>query len=190
MQPYRISNSSHHRTRLCGTPLSQQKGTALQPKKIYPFAGIQQQLASMLRRPGFENSLRHWINRSSSDELLSDIYDGQVWRTLKDDDNSTNFFRPDVADSHIGIMLNLDWFQPYEATTYSTGVIYAAICNLPRDMLFKRENMLNLGILPGPHELKLHRINHYLALIVDKLLKFWDGIDLPVTNKYLTGKKV
>ena len=50
--------------------------------------------------------------------------------------------------------------------------------------------MLVLGILLGPNEVKLHRINHYLALIVDELLEFWDGIDLPVTNKYPTGKNV
>ena len=50
--------------------------------------------------------------------------------------------------------------------------------------------MLVLGILLGPNEVKLHRINHYLTLIVDELLEFWDGIDLPVTNKYPTSKNV
>ena len=48
--------------------------------------------------------------------------------------------------------------------------------------------MLVLGILLGPNEVKLHRINHYLTPIVDELLEFWDGIDLPVNNKYPTGK--
>jgi hypothetical protein len=40
----------------------------------------------------------------------------------------------EVADSHLGLMLNLDWFQPYDGTVYSIGIIYAAICNLPRDI--------------------------------------------------------
>ncbi|PKK58359.1 hypothetical protein RhiirC2_823227 [Rhizophagus irregularis] len=39
--------------------------------------------------------------------------------------------------------------------------------------------MLYLGLFPGPEEVKLHKINHFLSPIVDELLEFWDGIDLP-----------
>ena len=66
-------------------------------------------------------------------------------------------------------MLNLDWFQPYDGTIYSIGVIYAAICNLHRDIRFKHENLLTLEILPRPSEVSLHKINHYLAPIIDEL---------------------
>ena len=125
----------------------------------------------MYRREGFERSLRHWADRPNFHSILTDIYDGQVWKTFKEasDQNSPNFFRPEVADSNLGLMINLDWFQPYEGTVHSTGVIYAAIYNLPRDMRFRRENMLILGILPGPNEVSLHKINHYLAPIVNEL---------------------
>jgi Transposase family tnp2 len=87
-------------------------------------------------------------------------------------------------------MLNLDWFQPYEGTVYSTGVIYAAICNLPRDIRFKRENILILGILPGPNEVSLHQINHYLAPIVDELLSLWTGIIINHTFEYQNGRNI
>ena len=87
-------------------------------------------------------------------------------------------------------MLNLDWFQPYEGTVYSTGVIYAAICNLSRDIRFKQENMLILGILPGPNEVSLHKINHYLAPIVDELLSLWTGIILNRTFGYQNGRNI
>ncbi|CAB4440138.1 unnamed protein product [Rhizophagus irregularis] len=138
----------------------------------------------MYNRPEFEKSLRHWANRPNHDDILTDIYDGKVWRTLEDNDNSSNFFRPDVADSHLRLMLNLDWFQPFDRTIHSTGVIYAAICNLPRDIRFKRENMLILGLLPGPNEVSLHRINHYLAPIVDDLESLWSGCHVtPATRK-------
>ena len=64
---------------------------------------------------------------------MTDIYDGSVWKLFKeaDDEGSENFFWNEVADSHLRLMLNLDWFQPYDGTIYSIGVIYAAICNLP-----------------------------------------------------------
>ncbi|GBC52241.2 hypothetical protein GLOIN_2v1484835 [Rhizophagus irregularis DAOM 181602=DAOM 197198] len=44
--------------------------------------------------------------------------------------------------------------------------------------------MLYLGLLPGPEEVKLHKINHFLSPIVNELLEFWDGVDLP------SGKRI
>ncbi len=54
----------------------------------------------------------------------------------------------------------------------SIDVIYEAICNLLYEVRFKRENMLYLDLLSDPNEIKLHKINHYLSLIIDKLLEF------------------
>src|SRR6266496_3407043 len=87
-------------------------------------------------------------------------------------------------------MLNLDWFQPYDGTVHSTGVIYAAICNLPHDLRFKHENLLVLGLLPGPNEVNLHRINHYLAPIVDELESLWGGVTLDHTFEYQEGRYI
>jgi hypothetical protein len=87
-------------------------------------------------------------------------------------------------------MINLDWFQPFNLSVYSSGVIYGVICNLPRDIRFKRENMLYLGLLLRPEEVKLHKINHYLSPIVDELLEFWDGVSLPSTDLHPTGKRI
>jgi hypothetical protein len=36
-----------------------------------------------------------------------------------------------------------------------------------------------LGFLPGPKEVGLKRINHYLAPIVDELLELWRGWRVP-----------
>src|SRR3954469_8883042 len=93
-----------------------------------------------------------------------------------------------MADSHLGLMLNLDWFKPFNSTIHSTGAIYAAICNLPREICFKRENMLILRILPGLNEVSLHKINHYLALIVDELQLLWSGLTLDRTFEYSRGR--
>ena len=43
--------------------------------------------------------------------------------------------------------------------------------------------MLTLGLLPGPNEVKLDRINHYLAPIIDELLELWNGFNLPGSTK-------
>ena len=48
----------------------------------------------MFIRPGFEESLQHWINRLQTDDVLLDIYDGRVWRNFKelDEQDSDDFF--------------------------------------------------------------------------------------------------
>ena len=196
-QHIEFPNSTHRRMHLCQTPLSHQ--TRLlnsqiknQPDLIYPFAGIRQQLSALYRRPDFESLLRHWANRRQFDRILTDIYDGQVWKTLKEtrDENSLNFFRPEVADSHLGLMINVDWFQPYDGTIHSTGVIYAVVCNLPRDIRFRRENLLLLGLMPGPNEVSLHRINHYIAPIVNELESLWEGTTLNRTHEFPNGRHI
>ena len=113
---------------------------------------------------------------------------GEILKSRPKD--SSNFFRSEVANSHHGLMLNLDWFQPYDGTIYSIGVIYTAICNLPRNIRFKRENLLILGILPGPNKVSLHKINHYLAPIIDELESLWSGITLNRTYEYENGKRI
>ena len=87
-------------------------------------------------------------------------------------------------------MINLNWFQPFESSTYSSSAIYRVICNLPRKLRFKRENILYLELLLGLSEVKLHKINHHLSPIVDELLEFWDGFNLPSSNKHPNGKRI
>ena len=111
-------NSKRYKSRTCNTPLSHQTGSTIRPELEFPYSSIRNQLAIMFRQPNFEDSLCHWVNRQHTDDILTDIYDGQMWKNFKEttDESSSNFFRAEVADSHVGLMLNLDWFQPYEGT--------------------------------------------------------------------------
>src|SRR2546421_7221175 len=75
-------------------------------------------------------------------------------------------------------MLNLDWFQPFDNSQHSVGVIYGVICNLLRSERFKTSNTITLAVIPGPGELKLHKLNRYLAPIIDQFIELWKGIDI------------
>src|SRR5688572_13470605 len=97
-----------------------------------------------------------------------------VWKTFPSSDGSP-FFTSETAATHLGLLFNLDWFQPFTYTQHSTGVIYASICNLPRSERNKPENIIYLGFLPGSKEVGLERINHYLVPIVDEFLELWRG---------------
>ena len=121
-------------------------------------------------------------------EIYSDIYDGKVWKTFPFD--GSTFFTPETATTHLGLLFNLDWFQPFTYTQHSTGAIYASICNLPRSERNKPENIIYLGFLPGPKEVGLERINHYLAPIVDEFLKLWKGWKVPKTYQCPDGLNI
>lgn len=78
-------------------------------------------------------------------------------------------------------MLNIDWFKPCKHTEYSVGVIYLTIMNLPRQIRFKQENVLLIGLIPGPKEPK-HDVNSFLYPLVRELLEFWDGVKMEVDS--------
>lgn len=54
------------------------------------------------------------------------------------------------------------------------------VLNLPREERYK-ENMILVGIIPGPHEPSL-KINSYLSPIVLKLNTFYTGVPLPASS--------
>src|SRR3954452_20841058 len=141
-------------------------------RMLYPKPSIRHQLSMLYQRSGFENMLRLSGQREDHN-IYSDIYDGKVWKTFPF--NGSTFFTEEATTTHLGLLINLDWFQPFTYTQHSTGAIYASICNLLRSERNKPENIMYLGFLPGPKEVELERINHYLAPIVDKLLELWNG---------------
>ncbi|EXX58557.1 hypothetical protein RirG_196880 [Rhizophagus irregularis DAOM 197198w] len=170
----------------CGMELTEQvllgDGHKRQPKLLFPLPSLKMQINSLYQRLGFQQQLRKWTNRYIDNGMLADVYDGKIWKNFLDVSN-VPYFTPETADSHLGIMINLDWFQPFESSVYSCRAIYGVICNLLREVRFKKENMLILGLLPGPNEVKLHKINYYLFPIVNELLEFWNGIKIPAAGK-------
>lgn len=109
---------------------------------------------------------------------LSDVYDGSIWKDFLIKDHS-----PFLSEcNNYGLLLNIDWLQPYKHTEYSVGVIYLVILNLPRLIRFKRENVILMGVIPGPCEPSLS-VNSYLSPLVSDL-DLWKGVQLkrPGTN--------
>ena len=50
--------------------------------------------------------------------------------------------------------------------------------------------MLLLGLMPGPNEVSLHRINHYIAPIVNELVLLWEGTTLNRTHEFPSGRNI
>ena len=114
---------------------------------------------------------------------LTEIYDGFVWKEFFDSESSFS------SKYSFAFALNVDWFQPYTHTKSSIGAIYLTVLNLPRYIRYKRENVILLGIIPGPHEPK-YDINSFLKPLVDELQQFWVGINLHQFSHHLQNNKL
>ena len=108
---------------------------------------------------------------------MFDTVDGNFWKDFVDENGERYFSDP----RNLGGILNIDWFEPFENVQYSRGVIYLALLNLPRELRFKWENIIIVGIIPGPKEPKLN-VNSYLEPLVNDLLTFWNPGELLVEN--------
>ena len=100
-----------------------------------------------------------------------DVYDGQVWREFQSDKHE--HFLQD--DNSLAFMLNIDFLQPFKHTTYSVGAIYITIVNLPRSVRYKSENVILVGIIPGPDEPE-GDLNSFLHPLVNELQELWVGV--------------
>ena len=153
----------------------------LYPFKIYCYRKLVVSLQELLLRPGFFDACQLWKDQPISEFI--DLYHGKIWKDFQYVDD-----KPFLASGGLGLILNIDWFQPFTHTVYSVGVIYLVIMNLPRSIRFKRENIIVIGILPGPSEPK-HDINTYLGPLVQELLDLWDGIDMAINTGTTTLTK-
>ena len=72
----------------------------------------------------------------------------------------------------LAVMLNVDWFRPHKHSPGSVGVTYLVLLNLPCHERYKLENIIVVGILPGPSEPKL-TANTFLEPLVKELQTLW-----------------
>ena len=75
-------------------------------------------------------------------------------------------------DSHhnLAVSLNVDWFQPYSRVTDSLRSYILEYIEFSSSR-YKQENIILVGIIPGPKEPKFN-INSYLSPLVDELKEF------------------
>lgn len=168
----RFPNHPQSRFRLpCGVPLMKTVKTSngttyLYPRQMYCYNGIIAFLREKLQQPEFMEQCEAWRKNSHSQGEFNDIFDGQIWNDFINPEGVPFLSQP----YNFALSLNVDWFQPYKNSVYATGAIYVAVLNLPRTERFKSENILLLGVIPGPKEPEL-TINTFLKPFVKELLK-------------------
>jgi hypothetical protein len=112
-------------------------------------SGLKNQLGKMLQRADLVKHLWHFIDRPAQENVFEDVYDGAVFREFQAD---RGIFRTRYL-YELALQLNADGFQPFKDTSYSVTAIFAVVLNLPREIRFKEENIILLGLIPGNNHL-------------------------------------
>ena len=171
------THKEHPNSRLrCDAPLLKtvelnNGGKTLYPFKVFCYRSLKMSLQNLLLRAGFVDACEHWRSRKQRKGVYQDIYDGQIWKDFQYIDG-----KPFLAEQNVfALMLNIDWFKPFKHTPASVGAMYVTIMNLPYDQRFKRENVILLGIIPGPSEPK-RDLNDYLHPFIKELQELFTGV--------------
>jgi hypothetical protein len=82
-----------------------------------------------------------------------------------------------AEDGTLALAMNIDWFQPFKmAGSYSVGAIYMTNLNLPREERYLLQNIILIGILPGPRETSRTQLQGVLELVVSELQLLYEGV--------------
>ena len=156
----RVKFSDHPqlwRRKPCGTKLlkkvkSSAGKTLNKPQQVYSYKSIIDSMKELLSQPDFLKKCEEWRTWQQDPDNLSDIYDGRVWQQFMVVNGIPFLSLP----YNFTFSLNVDWFQPYKHTKHSVGVLYLAVQNLPRRDRFLAENIVIVGVIPGPREPSKH----------------------------------
>ncbi len=88
--------------------------------------------------------------------MYTDIYDGLVWEKFQSV-NGRPFLQ---VPNNLGLILNLDWFNPFKHIEYSVGVIYLVVANLPRTERYKLENVVQFLVQGNQKNTLTSTLNH------------------------------
>ena len=98
------------------------------PRKVYMYQSVICSLKSLCKHKGFLEKCENWRYRQAKDDMMGDVYDGNLWKDLQTIQNRPFLSLP----NNLCLALNVDWFNPYKETQFSVGAIYLVVLNLPR----------------------------------------------------------
>ena len=166
---------TQHR-KACGTQLVKAIKTTGQsiyyPYLFYCYKPVLESLQDLLMRKDFISNCEAWRTRSVKYGVYQDVYDGQVWHDFLSPSGKPFLALP----FNFAFSINTDWFQPFTHTQHSEGAIYITVLNLQRKLRYLWENVILLGVIPGPKEPK--HTNSILQPFVNEMLRLWKGVTM------------
>ena len=144
---------------------------------------LEKSFARLVKKNDFVSNCEKWRANATFDQSYSDVYDGQVWQYFNSVEGR-NFLN---IPHRFSLTMNVDWFETFERGVYSVGAVYLTVQNLSRKERYKPENIILVGIIPGPNEPKLN-INSFLIPKPDvKFVTQWHDDILKVKSYVRKG---
>ncbi|KAL7278657.1 hypothetical protein ACG7TL_007658 [Trametes sanguinea] len=183
--PERVAEDVHASCLNCGRRLFKEEGGGpsrrrkcaadrahAKPYLRTPAKSLTEQLALLLKEPGFEDALSMWRKRARAAGQWNDFFDGAVSRELLGPDGRP-FFRHDLAEEpddelRIGVAMGVDWFSYLRSQispSYSSCPISFNIVNLPPHLRYRANNLLLSMIIPGPKESDPDQTQNFLGIL-------------------------
>ncbi|OBZ66279.1 hypothetical protein A0H81_13832 [Grifola frondosa] len=162
------------------------------PVRKYLHQSLKQWVGRLLSRPDISD----YLDKPLEDVCgsMKDIFDGEVLRSFLGPDGK-HFLSAPPQELRLIFSLNVDGFNPFqmkEGKQNGTSTAMYMVClNLPPHLRYLPENVYLVGVIPGPGKPSIDQINHFLALLVDELVVFWDpGVEYSRSHKFRSGCRV
>jgi hypothetical protein len=164
------------------------------PQLIFTYTPLKNSLQKLLERPAadFRDKCEEWrvhyahrqqlVQQDPNIDLpMTDVWDGRLWKHFQHwpargapaaaaaaaaapvDD--LLLARPGT----LALSLNVDWYQTGKRGSHSQGLIWLSVQNLPRTERYELQNMILLGVLPGPGETSRTQLQGVLQLLCHEL---------------------
>lgn len=167
----------------CGEPRRNASG---KPRQKFTYIKIGARLAAMLSDPDLSKSLRYHYNYDCSSLVVRDVFDSEHYRELcreeviVDGQKTGRAFFSNPQDFALG--LSTDGFQLFKRGNYDAWPLILVNYNLPPEVRSLMDNILILGVIPGPHQPK--DIDSYLHGFIEEMVELardgyrtWDSVE-------------
>ncbi|CCO38023.1 hypothetical protein BN14_12185 [Rhizoctonia solani AG-1 IB] len=141
------------------------------PRRIFLYLSLMTRLRNLYRDPAMAQKLRYRAERKAEDNVLRDIFDGAHYNRLCGErvvvGGNTLGHRYFSKPTDIALGLSSNGFGPFKSRKQSCWPLLVFNYNLPPSIRTRLENMLCLGVIPGPNSPK--EIDTFLEPFIDEL---------------------
>lgn len=98
------------------------------PMKVYCYNSLISGIENVLKHKEIKEVWQHWRDWETETELLRDVYDGRVWKNFMSFNGVP--FLSEFASIGFGLMMNIDWFQPFKIVMIILLELFILFCSI------------------------------------------------------------
>lgn len=165
------------------------------PVRTYAVQDLKAWITRFVARPEIEEALEKTLITSrkpyKNSNDVSDIHESYAWKRFRD----RNGVQYTASSGNLTFGMFVDGINPYgnkiSGRKASITFIVLVCLTLPFELRYLPENLFLVGIVPGPKEPSLERMNHVLSPVIVQLKSLWrEGIYLSETSSHPNGRRI